>query len=65
VINGGNGQFGGTYETLTTTNLTLPIHQWQSVATNVLSVSGIFSFTATNVLNPADPQRFFRLVQTQ
>jgi hypothetical protein len=30
-----------------------------------LNVSGIFSFTATNVVNSTDPQRFFRIVQTQ
>jgi uncharacterized repeat protein (TIGR03803 family) len=63
VINGSNGQSGGTYQTLTTTNLTL--NQWMPVATNILNMSGIFSFTATNVVNSADPQRFFRIVQTQ
>jgi uncharacterized repeat protein (TIGR03803 family) len=63
VINGSNGQSGGTYETLTTTNLSLGL--WTPVATNVLNVSGIFSFTATNVVNSADRQRFFRIVQTQ
>jgi len=64
VINGSNGQSGGTYETLTTTNLTLG--PWTPVATNILNVSGIFTFTATNVVNGStDPQRFYRIVQTQ
>jgi uncharacterized repeat protein (TIGR03803 family) len=63
VINGANGQSGGTYVTLTTTNLTLD--QWTPVATNVLNASGIFTFTATNAASPADHQRFFRLLQTQ
>ena len=63
VLNGNNGQSGGTYQTLTTTNLALG--PWTPVATNLLNVSGIFSFTATNVVNSTDPQRFFRIVQTQ
>ena len=65
VINGSNGQSGGTYDTLTSTNLAAPFNQWMPVATNVLNVSGIFSFTATNVVNLTDRQRFYRIVQTQ
>jgi len=65
VINGSNGQSGGTYETLTSTNLALPFNQWTPVATNILNVSGNFTITATNVVNRTDPQRFYRILQTQ
>jgi hypothetical protein len=40
-------------------------NQWTPVATNVLNVSGIFTFTATNVVNRTDQQRFFRILLTQ
>jgi uncharacterized repeat protein (TIGR03803 family) len=65
VINGTNGQSGGTYETLTSTNLVLPLNQWMPVATNVLNANGNFTITATNAVNPADQQRFFRILQMQ
>jgi len=64
-INGTNGHSGGIYLTLTSTNLSLPINQWLPVATNVLNAGGMFTFTATNAVNPADAQRFFRIEQTQ
>jgi PKD repeat protein len=59
VINGSNGQSGGNYIMLSSTNLALPFSQWTPVATNTLVASGNFTFTATNVVAPILPQRFF------
>ena len=64
VINGANGQSGKTNVTLMSTNLFLPFNQWTHVATNVLNVSGIFSFTATNAVDMKAPRRFY-ILQTQ
>jgi formylglycine-generating enzyme required for sulfatase activity len=61
VLGGSNGQSGGTYYVLTSTNLPLPLSQWTSIATNVLSASGNFTITVTNTFTPGTPQRFYML----
>jgi uncharacterized repeat protein (TIGR03803 family) len=61
VFSGINGQSGGTYYVLMTTNVTFPLSQWKPVATNVLSVGGSFTITATNTVSPAFPHRFYIL----
>jgi PKD repeat protein len=61
VLNGINGQSGGTYYLLTSANLTLPLSQWMPVATNVLSASGNFTITAANAATGSTPQRFYIL----
>ncbi len=61
VITGANGQAGGAYVTLLSPEVTLPLSQWTPAATNILSVSGDFTFTATNVVDVKAPQRFYRL----
>jgi hypothetical protein len=61
VVNGSNGQSGGTYETLLSTNLALPLNQWTPVATNVLNTSGKFTISATNAVDPNIPQCFYIL----
>lgn len=48
------------YTVLMTTNLTLPWTSWTPVATNV-AVSGNFSITATNAVNPTVSNRFYML----
>jgi len=63
VLSGINGQSGGTYYLLMSTNLALPLNQWKPVATNVLSASGNFTITAINTVTPNVPQRFFILEQ--
>jgi alpha-tubulin suppressor-like RCC1 family protein len=63
VLNATNGQSGGTYFTLTSTNLGLPLNQWTRVGTNILSVSGSFTITATNAVHPNTPSQFFILAQ--
>jgi PKD repeat protein len=61
VLNGINGQSGGTYYLLTSTNLILPLSQWMPVATNVLSASGNFTIAAANAVSGNAPQRFYIL----
>jgi hypothetical protein len=61
VINGINGQSGGTYYVLTSTNLALPLNQWTPMATNIWSANGNFTFTLTNAVNPSVPNRFYLL----
>jgi uncharacterized repeat protein (TIGR03803 family) len=61
VLNGINGQSGGTYYALMSTNLALPLSQWTPVATNVLSAGGNFTITATNTVTRGVPQRFYIL----
>jgi hypothetical protein len=58
LINGTNGT-AGTYVVLMNTNLTTT--NWTPVATNVLTGSGNFSFTATNAVNPGASHQFYIL----
>jgi len=63
-----NGQTGGTYYLLGTTNLTAPLGQWLPVATNVITTNGSatygFTFTGTNVVHAGNPQQFYILSNT-
>jgi hypothetical protein len=61
VLNGINGQAGGTYSVLMSANLALPLNKWTPVATNILSVSGSFTITVTNTVTHNIPQRFYIL----
>src|ERR1022692_1237371 len=61
VLNGTNGESGGTYYVLTSTNVLLPLSQWARVATNVLGAGGNFTLTASNTFTPGTPQRFYML----
>jgi uncharacterized repeat protein (TIGR03803 family) len=61
VINGANGQSGETNVTLMTSDLLQPLSQWKPVATNILNVTGDFTFTATNAVDPKAPRRFYIL----
>lgn len=63
VLNGTNGQAGATYYVLTTTNISNPIAQWKTIATN-LGTGNSFSFTNTNVVNPASFKQFYLLSST-
>jgi len=64
VITGTNGQAGDAYYLLGSTNLTLPVSRWTPLATNVLSGSGNFTFTGTNVVIPGAWQQFYLLSNT-
>jgi autotransporter-associated beta strand protein len=59
VMSGSNGTALHTYYVLASTNVTLPVSNWTSIATNTFDNNGNFSFT--NAINPAIPQRFFRI----
>ncbi len=61
VISGTGGQTGETNVTLMSPSLTLPLNQWMPVATNILSTTGDFTFTATNAVDPKAPYRFYML----
>ncbi len=67
VINGTNGESGGAYYLLASTNVALPLSQWTAVATNIINTngaSGAFTFTGTNVVTPNDAQLFYILSNT-
>ncbi|HXF09463.1 MAG TPA: hypothetical protein VN625_01675, partial [Desulfuromonadaceae bacterium] len=68
VITGTNGQAGDAYYLLTSTNAALPLVQWTVIATNVVGSvtppNSSFTYTGTNVVAPADRQRFYILSNT-
>jgi hypothetical protein len=68
VINATNGQSGGTYYLMGSTNLMTPLSQWQPLATNVILTNGGsangFTFTGTNVIRLSNPQQFYILSNT-
>ncbi len=55
-----NGAPAITNYTIVATNLTTPLANWTRLATNIFDVSGSLLFT--NAINPAMPQRFYRLL---
>ena len=61
VMSGSNGPPNATYYVLSSTNIATPLNQWLPVLTNTFDASG--NFSATNLVDPATPQRFF-LLQT-
>jgi hypothetical protein len=62
MLNGTNGLASANYCVLTSTNLSLPLLQWTSIATNTLGANGNFSFTVSDVVNPSEAKRFFALL---
>ena len=63
VISGTNGQAGGTYYLLTTTNLMNPRTQWKTIATNVLGGNN-YTFIGTNSVTANLGQQFYMLSST-
>ncbi|HEV7923895.1 MAG TPA: NF038122 family metalloprotease [Verrucomicrobiae bacterium] len=61
VLNGTNGLATGVYHVLASTNLTLPLNQWSSVATNSLTANGSFTITATNAVKRNSTSQFYVL----
>ena len=59
VVSGAGGQANAPYWVLTTTNVTQPLTNWTHLVTNQFDGFGNFAFTAS--INPATPQRFYRL----
>jgi autotransporter-associated beta strand protein len=64
VITGTNGQAGCAYYLLGSSNLTVPLSQWQTVATNVPGADGGFTFIGTNAVTAGNPQEFYILSNT-
>ena len=68
MINATNGQSGGIYYLLGSTNLTTPFSQWLPLATNVILTNGgpvgEFTFSGTNVIRVSNPQQFYMLSNT-
>lgn len=67
VIKGTNGQSGGTYYLLASTNVAKPLGQWTVVATNVVNTNGAngaFTFIGTNVASPGTTNLFYILSNT-
>lgn len=58
VFTGSNGVPGSTYYLVSSTNLALPLNQWQPAASNVFDSNG--NFNVTNVKSPVS-QQFFRI----
>jgi hypothetical protein len=54
---GSGGVANGTYYLLSSTDIALPLPDWDLLATNGFDASGHFAFT--NAMTPAVPQRFF------
>jgi autotransporter-associated beta strand protein len=66
-VNATNGQTGGTYYLLGSTNLTIPLSQWLPLATNVIQTNGAangFTFTGTNAVQAGKLQQFYILSNT-
>jgi hypothetical protein len=59
-FSGTNGPPGGLFWVLSATNLAAPIADWQPVLTNVFGAEGWFE--AVLPINPAEPQRYYRLL---
>jgi len=54
----------GTYYVLASTNVTLPLTSWTAIATNMVSGSGNFTFTATNAVNRVGIKQQFYILST-
>ena len=59
VLSGTNGPPNAPYVVLASTNVTLPLSNWGSIATNQFNTGGGFTFT--NTISPAFRQRFSQL----
>lgn len=59
-----NGDAGGTYFVLSSTNIALPFSQWTTVATNTLTAGGNFNLTATNAAATTAGGQFY-MIETQ
>ncbi len=61
VMTGTGGVADGTYYTVSSTNVALPLGSWTRMATNTYAPNG--NFTNTLPIVPGEPQRFYRLQQ--
>ncbi len=66
-LNGTNAQSGGTYYLLSSTNVALPLSNWITVWTNVVTTNGAnnaFTYIGTNVITPGAGHQFYILSST-
>ena len=61
ILNGYNGEAGGSCNVLSSTNLTQPMSGWTTNATGIFDGNGNLSNSIP--VNAAEPARFFRLQQ--
>lgn len=61
VMTASGGATNGTFRVLTQTNVVEPMVNWFTLSTNLFDGDG--NLTITNLVNPAEPQRFFRIVE--
>jgi hypothetical protein len=61
VFNGTNAYVAGPLCLVSATNLNVPFFTWTPVWTNAVGGAANFTFTATNMVNPSVPDRFFSL----
>jgi hypothetical protein len=61
ILNCNNGLAGRSYYVLTSLDSSLPLAEWTPISTNVLSANGSFTITATNAVNPGNPQSFYTI----
>jgi hypothetical protein len=59
ILGGSNGIAGRSFYLLGSTNLTLPLSQWQFMATNAFDSQG--DFNITNSVSPSSPLQFYQL----
>jgi hypothetical protein len=57
IFNGTGGSPGSNYVVLVSTNLTIPLTNWQALTTNTFDIGGQFRYT--NNASPAKPSQFF------
>ncbi|HEY1718680.1 MAG TPA: hypothetical protein VGH42_10380 [Verrucomicrobiae bacterium] len=62
-LSGTNGVPGAPYAILATTNVALPLNEWTIVDTNSFDGNGAFTFSSA--VDPAAPQMFYRLQESQ
>jgi hypothetical protein len=61
ILSGSGGSFNGKYYVLTSTNVALPLPQWQRIATNFFDSGG--NFSTTNGVSTGVTQNFY-LIET-
>ena len=60
ILRGSNGPSSSTYQVIATTNITLPVSNWPSIAAHSFDLSG--NFDSTNPVTLGLKQQFFRLI---
>ncbi|HAM71566.1 MAG TPA: hypothetical protein DCM86_07990 [Verrucomicrobiales bacterium] len=59
---GGTNTIAGSYVLVTSPSLTIPVSQWQPLATNIFGASGPFSFLVPGGFSKSTPSAYFLLI---